>query len=193
MDGAADAGAVNVIYGSPAGLTAAINQFWTQNTPGIFGGSEAGDRFGHALAAANFGRGAQADLAIGVPFENFAASNDGGVHVLYGSAENGLTSANNQFWNQNTADVEGTAEENDSFGYSLSAGNFGNSTQADLVIGVPFEDVAGVSNAGAVNVLYGSLDGLTAADDQLWSQDSAGIFGSPQAFDNFGYALHQTF
>jgi hypothetical protein len=46
---------VNVLYGSPKGLTAAGNQLWTQNSapPGgaeIDGVSEVDDRFGHALA-----------------------------------------------------------------------------------------------------------------------------------------------
>ena len=45
----------------------------------------------------------------------------------------------------------------------------------DLAIGVPDEDIGAISNAGAVNVLYGSASGLTAAGDQLWHQDSSGV------------------
>jgi hypothetical protein len=44
-------GGVNVIYGSAAGLSATGNQFWNQDTPGIFGAAESGDRFGDSLAA----------------------------------------------------------------------------------------------------------------------------------------------
>jgi flavin-dependent dehydrogenase len=47
-----DAGAVNVIYGSPSGLSAAAalaDQFWTQDTASIEDSGEAGDRFGSAL------------------------------------------------------------------------------------------------------------------------------------------------
>ena len=50
-----DDGAVNVIYGSAAGLNAAGNQFWAQDTPGIIGTREAGDRLDPSLAVANFG------------------------------------------------------------------------------------------------------------------------------------------
>jgi hypothetical protein len=85
----ADAGAVNILYGSGAGLSAAGNQlwhqdvdgveavlyrkssglsatgveFWYQDVAGISDASEARDRFGSALAAANFGQGSPADLA----------------------------------------------------------------------------------------------------------------------------------
>jgi hypothetical protein len=44
-----DAGAVNVLYGSAAGLTG--GQLFTQDTPGVPGVAEADDLFGGALAA----------------------------------------------------------------------------------------------------------------------------------------------
>ena len=43
---------------------------------------------------------------------------------------------------------------------------------------VPEEDVGGASDAGAVNVLFGSAAGLTAAGSQIWHQDSAGVPGA---------------
>jgi hypothetical protein len=72
------AGVVDVMYGSPSGLTAQGQQRWTQNSPGICGMVEAGDAFGEALAAGNFGSGPHDDLAIG-------AALDGAVNVIYGS------------------------------------------------------------------------------------------------------------
>lgn len=44
-----NAGAVNVLYGGNAGLTATGNQFWHQDVPGVLNVAEAGDRFGAAL------------------------------------------------------------------------------------------------------------------------------------------------
>jgi hypothetical protein len=97
-----------VIYGSPRGLTAAGNQFWTQDSPGILGVGESdtptfiGDGFGEALGVANFGKGSQADLAVGVPGEDVGTIVDAGaVNVLYGSPS-GLTAAGNQLWHQNS-------------------------------------------------------------------------------------------
>ena len=153
---AADDGAVNVIYGSPAGLNAAGNQVWDQDSPGIGGGREAGDRFGSSLAAANFGNSSHADLAIGVPSEDQTGADDGAVNVIYGSAA-GLNAAGNQVWDQDSAGIGGVREAGDRFGSSLAAANFGNSSYADLAIGVPNEDQTGADD-GAVNVIYGSAD-----------------------------------
>src|SRR3954451_4022032 len=117
----ADAGAVNVLYGTAGGLSAAGNQFWHQNVGGVADLAEAGDRFGSALAAANFGRTFHADLAIGVPGENVGAIADAGaVSVLYGTA-GGVGAAGNQFWHQNVGGVADLAEAaSDQFGSALA-------------------------------------------------------------------------
>ena len=70
---------------------------------------EDGDRFGAALYAANFGRSAAEDLAIGVPGENQVR---GVVDVLYGRAT-GLGGVNAQGWSQSTTGVKGTAAPED--------------------------------------------------------------------------------
>lgn len=46
---AADAGAVNVQYGSATGLPGPGGQLFTQDSPGVGGGAESGDGFGAAL------------------------------------------------------------------------------------------------------------------------------------------------
>src|SRR5215207_1067799 len=187
--GNTDSGGVNVIYGSAGGLSATGNQFWNQDSTGIFGAAESGDRFGFSLAAGNFGKTTEADLVVGVPFEDTAGNtNDGGVNVIYGSA-NGLTATGNQFWNQDSTGIFGTAESGDQFGLSLAAGTLGKTAEADLVVGVPFEDTAGNTNDGGVNVIYGSAGGLTATGNQFWNQDSTGIFGAAESGDQFGYSL----
>jgi FG-GAP repeat len=197
-------GAVSVLYGSSAGLTATANQFLTQDTTGIKDQCEgpspvtgSGDGFGWSLASANFGRSGQADLAIGVAQEDIGAAVDAGaVQILYGSTS-GVTTTGNQFWSQNStgvADSSETASGHDvpeTFGYSLLAANFGKAGQADLAIGVEGEDLVSntVVDAGAVNVLYGSTNGITAAGNQLWTQDSTNIKDQAEANDEFGYAF----
>ena len=150
-------GAVNVIYGGPGGLSAAGNEVWSQGSEGITGTPEAGDLFGYSLAAADFNGDGFTDLAVGVPFEDQAATNDGAVNVIYGGL-GGLSAAGNEVWSQGGEGIAGAPEAGDQFGYSLAAGNFGNSSQADLAVGVPFEDQA-ATNDGAVNVIYGGLGG----------------------------------
>ena len=60
---AGDAGAVNVLYGSAAGLTGTgSRQFW-QGTGGAAGTAETVDQFGAALAVGDFDNDGFADLA----------------------------------------------------------------------------------------------------------------------------------
>jgi hypothetical protein len=74
-----------------------------------------------ALAAANFGGSAHADLAIGAPGEQVGDQRSAGiVHVFYGTAE-GLTHVGHQSWSQLTPGMTGLAEENDQFGRALLA------------------------------------------------------------------------
>jgi FG-GAP repeat protein len=86
---------------------------------------------------------------------------------------------------------EDVGESNDFFGWSVAAGDFGGSSQADLAIGVSQEGFGSVANAGAVNVIYGSPTGLsaTAKRDQFWTQDSPGIGDAAETDDGFGTAL----
>jgi FG-GAP repeat len=63
--------------------------------------------------------------------------------------------------------------------------DFDNDGADDLAVGVPFEDVGGALDAGAVNVLYGSGGGLTGAGSQQFTQ----VGSAPETDDLFGAAL----
>jgi hypothetical protein len=60
---------------------------------------------------------------------------------------------------------------------------------ADLAVGVPDEDVGNAVDAGAVNILYGSEDGLTVARNRFFTQATWGVPGWRQAGAQFGKAL----
>ena len=123
--------------------------------------------------------------------------NAGAVNVIYGSASGLSTTVvrSDQFWSQNTPNVENVAQANDHFGSALLTGNFNNDGFADLAIGVEDEDVASLSgtilNAGAVNVIYGSASGLSATvkPDQIFEQGLGDLEQMPEFPDNFGYSL----
>jgi hypothetical protein len=118
----ADAGAVNVFYGSAGGLPT-TSQLLLQNP-------EAGDRFGAALAAGFFHHDGFADLAVGSPGENVGAIADAGaVSVFYGSA--GGLSTTSQLLLQNP-------EAGDRFGAALIAGLLDATGNWDLAVGSPW-------------------------------------------------------
>jgi hypothetical protein len=165
-------GAVNVLDGTPAGLTNSGRKHFTQNTPGVRSEVEIFDRFGYALAAGDFDNDGFADLAIGVPFEVITGLvGAGAVHVLYGRAA-GLTGSGSQYFTQSTRGVGSTAENGDRFGDALAAGDFDNDGFADLAIGVTAEDIGGIFDGGAVNVLYGRAAGLTGPGSQYFTQNT---------------------
>ena len=71
---------------------------------------------------ADFNGDGRSDLAVGVPFEDFASGkiNDGAVNVIYGTGA-GLASPGNQVWGQDSPGIAGVAESGDQFGLSLTA------------------------------------------------------------------------
>ena len=184
-----DSGAVHVFYGTAKGLTATGDVVFDQASRGIGGSAEAGDRFGSSVAAGDFGRSGQQDLAVGVPFENVGKAKDAGiVQVIYGSTK-GLASAKTKTISQNTSKVEGSAESGDRFGSSLAVGDFGRSGKDDLAIGAPYEDLGKAKDTGMVHVLYGATKGLTGSGSSAFSQGKRSVSGLQETGDLFGFSL----
>jgi hypothetical protein len=197
------AGAVHVIYGSGDGLRATGSQFWTQDSLSIRESVESRDQFGAALTAANFGKGGQADLAVGVPREDFgrgqrAVWDAGVVQVLYGSRA-GVRAAGDQVLSQDTPGILEAAESpflGERFGLSVASGRLDAGGFADLAVGV-CEDQATEFDfvRGAVHVIRGSSRGLRGGHDELWTQSSPGVPGRAEFGDDFacpGYENYLT-
>jgi hypothetical protein len=164
---------------------------------------EAGDHFGAALAAGDFGDGSFDDLAVGAPEEDIeasSASNAGIVGVFY-SRSGSLSVTGTDVWDQANAGL-GMIETGDRFGAALATGNFGNSSTGDLAAGMPGEDIgSGPSvqvDAGAVGFLYGdSVNGLSNvnADTRVpqpnfnYGPPEGGMLGSSLGAGNFGSGM----
>src|SRR6185436_19448383 len=97
-----------------------------------------------------------------------------------------------QFWTQDSTNVNDVAEQGDAFGSFLSTGDFNGDGNDDLAVGVIGEDVGSMKDAGAVQVLYGSSIGLSATSPiayQFWTQDSTNVTDAAEAGDFFGHSL----
>jgi hypothetical protein len=119
------AGAVNVLYGSGAGLTGSGSQLFVQNSAGIGSTSEETDLFGASLAAGDFDGDGPADLAVGVSQESVGnVEAAGAINILYGSGT-GLSGAGSQLFTQDTAGVGSAAEAFDLFASALAVSPVG--------------------------------------------------------------------
>jgi hypothetical protein len=189
LGGVEHGGAVNVLFGAGGGLTGIGGQLFTQDSPGVGDSAEDFDAFGETLAAGDFDNDGFDDLAVGVSREDVGSVFDGGaVNVLPGTG-GGLTGTGSQLFTQDSPGVGSIAEQIDIFGFALAAGDFDNDGFVDLAVGVPFEDVGAVQEAGAINVLPGTAGGLTGTGSQLFTQDSPGVGSIAEQGDDFGFAL----
>ncbi|MEU3616826.1 FG-GAP repeat protein [Streptomyces sp. NPDC006872] len=92
---------------------------------------------------------------------------------------------------QDTTNVSDTPEDGDQFGFSLAVYDVNKDGCSDLAVGVPYEDVGTVKDAGYAQVVYGST---TAVGSEFrssgFAQGAAYPVGdTPEADDWFGYAL----
>lgn len=184
-------GAVHVIYGGAGGLSARDRVF-TRATPGI-AGLPGQDGFGSALAAGDFDGDGFDDLAVGAPFDDVVVEgspvmNGGSVQVIYGS-RGGLRPRGDQLFAHGRGALRGPAVEFQGFGWTLAAGDLLGDGRDDLAITTIRGTAGGVEDAGYVEVLRGSRDGLTTQRARRFSQASRGIGDVPEAGDRFGVSL----
>lgn len=188
------AGSVTIIYGSTHGLVAPLTgtlvpqRFNEASTGILFPTTD--DHFGAALAANDFNGDGHKDLAIGAPGNSIqGVDGAGAVAVIFGSPS-GLSTTAQTPQILFSALLGVNPHTFDRFGQSLTAWNFGRSTQSDLAIGVPFADVGTATDAGLVFVVYGSPTGLTGVGLQSWTENSPGLNNSAVGGDNFGLTLY---
>jgi hypothetical protein len=187
INGKAEAGMVNVIYGSASGLsaTAVPDQRFFQDSPDVADASEVDDHFGEALASGDFNNDGYNDTAASAPGDNAGASSatPGVVNIIFGSAS-GLSA---------TAIPDDVLVGGNRLGgvYALASGDFDGDGFADLAMGQPLYDASAVffeiHSRGAVTALYGSGSGLSGA--QVWTQDTPSVDDVAEDDERFGAAV----
>ena len=183
IGGAADAGAVRVLFSSGGVLSTTGAKFFHAAQPGMLGSAETGDRFGCSLAAGDFdgdgGRTTPAitddddDLAVGAPGESIGdADNAGAVGVLYNvGSPNGIGIGGNEVWTEDQGGIPGVAKADDRMGASLAAADFDGNGADDLAVGLPTEMLFGNKSAGSIRVLSGIVGaGLSEASPYAFAQ-----------------------
>jgi hypothetical protein len=103
---------VTVVPGAANGPAYSSARAWTQNSSGIPGASESGDRWGESLRFGFLKSAVHTSLIVGAPGEN---SWQGACTVIHGSS-GGLTGTGSRYFSQDTSGVPGTAESGDRFG-----------------------------------------------------------------------------
>lgn len=177
--GAKPAGGLVYVYkGSSSGVTGG----WSVAQEDMGGATEAGDRFGAALAAGNVTGSGHADLVIGAPGEapNSDPAGSGGVYIMPGAADGTGTG-----FGRTQASNSGANEAGDNFGAALAVGDFDKDGYADIAAGVPGEAPGDNPASGSLLIMPGASSGLGAG---YWVQEADGgeTLG---AGDRFGGAL----
>lgn len=180
--------------GRPPGLDDRTTQIWRQGSNGICCHPGGNAQFGAALAAGDFNGDGKQDLAVGLPGGSVGGVPGAGAVVIINGSSGGLTSAGTQIWNENQISV---ARSGYAFGLALASNDFNGDGRADLAIGIPFESVNGIPEAGQVDVIYGSASGLSTSGrkPQIWNQPTVATglpaswhahYGSSLSAWNFG-------
>jgi hypothetical protein len=112
-------GVVVVFEGGGSGLAQGTATLWSEDSAGIPGTSERGDRFGSGLAGGDFTGSGHDDLVIGISGEDVVAGTSGRVIVVPGGP-NWLRAAGARTCSQATPGVRDDPEPDDRFGAGLA-------------------------------------------------------------------------
>ncbi len=181
-------GTVTILRGSADGLSGDGALAINQDTTGIPGLNEEGDKFGWSLTMGDFQGDTYADLAIGTPYENVGSHvNAGSVTTLLASST-GLSASGAKVWTEDDPHIAGHAVTGDHFGYALTTGRFSQSTWDDLIIGAPGQSLTGLIDDGVIHAIRGSATGLNALDTQVMTGlELTGL--DPKSHGNLGQSL----
>lgn len=186
--GQTDSGLVMFQYATATGLFEGTSEWLHQNIGAIPGIPEPGDHFGGSVTSGDFNGDGCDDVAIGIPYEDLGTTEDAGaVVVVYGSVL-GIDDATAVMFQQGSNGLPGTASADDYFGFSVAAGDFNGDGLDDLAISAPWNDIPGAMDSGAVQVLFGGTQGITATGQHYFYPGTNGLPAANPG-ERFGWAL----
>jgi hypothetical protein len=152
---------------------------------------------GRSVASGDLDGDGVDDLVLGRPYVAESDAVAGGqVTFVRGTAGTGPTTTGAVSVSQSTTGVPGAAEAGDAMGSSVSVGDYDADGYADVLTGLPREDItrtgANRSDAGSTLLLKGAPTGLTGAGAQAISEDTTGVPGATESGDNLGSAVALT-
>jgi hypothetical protein len=199
----ANAGAVEIFYGGPNGISKTPSLLLTEDSANVTKKSAAGDEFGFALAVGDFSGNGYDDLAIGAPFSSVGIQpGAGNIFVFYGSAQ-GITTTGAQLFVQGHGGVPHKSAKANHAGFAMAAGDFNGAINPatgyridDLIWGSidntpnpppTFKDIKG---SGTVFELFGSPSGLTGQGAKSFDLTNDGLSSNKQLpFQHLGWSL----
>ncbi|MET7974253.1 FG-GAP and VCBS repeat-containing protein [Streptomyces mirabilis] len=174
---AAGGGLVGVVRGTANGFAARVTLIG-QNTRGVPGAGESGDRFGTDVSVGDITGDGYADVVTGVPGEDLAGRTDAGTFAVLRGSSTGLSGTRVQVFSQNTAGVPGTAENGDRFGSRTAV------VGGHVAVSAPEEN----SGSGAVWVFPDTASGVTATRSVSFGPRT---LAAPVSGARFGAAFHR--
>lgn len=133
-------GQVGVVHGSADGPDTSRTTVITQDTPYVPGGSEWGDGFGGGISVGDINDDGYADVSTGSGGESIGEVYAAGQITVLKGGKSGLTAQGAYSMNQNTANVPGTAEQNDFFGADTKLLDVNGDGRAELFAGAVGEN-----------------------------------------------------
>ncbi|MEE1764826.1 FG-GAP repeat protein [Streptomyces sp. SP18BB07] len=140
----AEGGGIHLEYGDAKGSFGLRSQTLNQDTAGVHGVAEDGDRFGASLAVLDVNRDGRDDLVAGAPGEAIGTRAAAGAATLLLGHAGGLVDeygeASSVPYHQDRPGVPGVAETNDAFGTAVATGDYDKDGTPDTAVGAPGEN-----------------------------------------------------
>ncbi|MGA4841037.1 integrin alpha pat-2 [Streptomyces sp. G45] len=138
-----NSGAISVTYGGPDGVSRTLPaRVYDQDSPGVPGVDEKGDRWGTDVAIGDLDKDGYGDLVVGASWESAtdpATAVSGSVTMLRGSAS-GVTTKGAKVLTQNSKGVPSTSEKSDHFGEAVTVVDADKNGAPEVYVGGMGED-----------------------------------------------------